>query len=96
MGKEPPIEPSKEFAGVLARIAQVDAGFRRVGPAPKVADDEWEDAGPEKEGLDDETGEEYEVVPEPEDEDVLQIVELGNGSRVAFDATEEWAAAVAE
>ena len=61
-GKEPSIEASKEFAGVLERIAEVDRNFKLV--APVLADDEYEfeDAGPEKE-LDDETGDEYE--PEP-------------------------------
>lgn len=37
-GKEPPIEASKEFAGVLERIAQVDRNFKLV--APVIADDD--------------------------------------------------------
>ena len=61
-GKEPPIEAAREFAGVLERIAQVDHNFKLL--APTFADDEYEDAGLEKE-LDDETGEEYEVEPQP-------------------------------
>ncbi len=35
--------------------------------APTAEDDEYEDAGPEKEGLDEETGEEFDIEPTPVD-----------------------------
>lgn len=56
------IEASRKFAGVLARIAEVDkesGALRSLNhPTALPPEDEWEDAGPEKE-LNDETGEEF-------------------------------------
>ncbi|MGO9601596.1 MAG: hypothetical protein ACLP7Q_26775, partial [Isosphaeraceae bacterium] len=56
-GKEPPIEASREFAGVLERIAQVDANFGLV--APVIAQDHYEEADLEM-GPEHKTDEEYE------------------------------------
>jgi hypothetical protein len=69
-GKPAPPEAVAEFAGVLERIAQVDANFmvaiKDVTPtreAARAAFEEWEEADdPEKE-RDDETGDEYDTEP---------------------------------
>jgi hypothetical protein len=76
-GKPAPPEAAGKFAGVLERIAQVDANFmvatKDVTPAheaARAAFEEWAKADePEKE-LDDESGDEYEtesVIGMPED-----------------------------
>jgi hypothetical protein len=88
-GKEPPIEASKEFAGVLERIAAVDANFmvamKNVVPtheAARAAFEEWEEADdPEKE-RDDDTGAEYNtepVISMPEDKCRVCGEHLGYG-----------------
>jgi hypothetical protein len=69
-GKEPPIKASLEFAGVLERIAQVDANFvvatKDVTPTretARTAFEKWEEADdPEKERAD-ETGDECDTEP---------------------------------